>query len=61
MNIVISEGGSVLIDFEIAKESHVYVNNGVIDFYREWEELPAQDGKNSWRSPNWYIRRSMLN
>ena len=43
MNILISEGGSILIDFEIAKESHVYVNNGAVDFYREWEELPAQD------------------
>jgi thiamine kinase-like enzyme len=45
MNIVFSEGGNVLIDFEIAKDSHVYFNNGVIDFYREWEELPAQNGE----------------
>jgi len=43
MNIVFSEGGTVLIDFEIAKGSHVYFNNGVVDFYQEWEELPAQD------------------
>jgi len=45
MNIVFSEGGDVLIDFEIAKDSHVYFNNGTIDYYREWEELPAQDGE----------------
>jgi hypothetical protein len=43
MNIVFSEGGDVLIDFEIAKDSHVYFNNGVVDFYREWEEIAAQD------------------
>jgi hypothetical protein len=43
MNIVFSEGGDVLIDFEVEKDSHVYFNNGIIDFYREWEELPAQD------------------
>jgi hypothetical protein len=43
MNIVFSEGGDVLIDFEIAKDSHVYFNNGVVDFYREWEEITAQD------------------
>ena len=43
MNIVFSEGGDVLIDFEIAKDSHVYFNNGTVDFYREWEEITAQD------------------
>jgi thiamine kinase-like enzyme len=43
MNIVFSEGGDVLIDFEIAKNSHVYFNNGTVDFYREWEEITAQD------------------
>ena len=43
MNIVFSEGGNILLDFEVARESHVYFNNGAVDFYREWEELPAQD------------------
>ena len=43
MNIVFSEGGNILLDFEIAKDSHVYFNNGAVDFYREWEELPSQD------------------
>jgi hypothetical protein len=43
MNIVFSEGGDVLIDLEIAKDSHVYFNNGIVDFYREWEEITAQD------------------
>jgi thiamine kinase-like enzyme len=43
MNIVFSEGGDVLIDFEIAKDSHVYFNNGVVDYYREWEEITAQN------------------
>ena len=43
MNIVFSEGGNILIDFEVAQDSHVYFNNGAVDFYREWEELPAQD------------------
>jgi hypothetical protein len=41
MNIVLSEGGKVLIDFEIAKDSHIYFNNGNVDFYREWEDLPV--------------------
>jgi hypothetical protein len=43
MNIVFSEGGNILLDFEIAKNSHVYFNNGAVDFYRDWEELPSQD------------------
>jgi len=43
MNIVFSEGGNILLDFEIAKDSHVYFNNGKIDFYRDWEELSSQD------------------
>jgi thiamine kinase-like enzyme len=43
MNIVFSDGGDVLIDFEIARDSHVYFNNGTVDFYREWEEVPDQD------------------
>jgi hypothetical protein len=43
MNIVISEGGSVLLDFEIAEDSHVYFNNGTVDFYREWEDITFED------------------
>jgi hypothetical protein len=43
MNIVFSEGGDILIDFEVARDSHIYFNNGAVDFYREWEELPVQD------------------
>ncbi len=43
MNIVFSEGGNILLDFEIAKNSHVYFNNGAVDFYREWEELTSRD------------------
>ncbi len=43
MNIVFSEGGNILIDFEVAKESHVYFNNGSVDYYREWEELNTQE------------------
>jgi hypothetical protein len=43
MNIVISEAGNVLIDFEVAKDSHVYFNNGTVDFYREWEDIPVED------------------
>ncbi len=43
MNIVFSEGVNILIDFEVAKESHVYFNNGSVDYYREWEELNTQE------------------
>jgi hypothetical protein len=43
MNIVISEGGNVLVDFEIAQDSHVYFNNGTVDFYSEWEDIPVED------------------
>jgi hypothetical protein len=43
MNIVISEAGNVLVDFEVAKDSHVYFNNGAVDFYREWEDISVED------------------
>lgn len=43
MNIVFSEGGNILLDFEIAKDSHVYFNNGAVDFYREWHELSVDE------------------
>ena len=43
MNIVISEAGNVLVDFEVAKDSHVYFNNGMVDFYREWEDITFED------------------
>jgi hypothetical protein len=45
MNIVISEAGNVLVDFEVAKDSHVYFNNGAVDFYREWEDISVEDRK----------------
>ena len=47
MNIVFSEGGNVLIDFEIAKDSHVYFDNGVIDFYRKGKNFRLRTEKNS--------------
>jgi hypothetical protein len=43
MNIVISEAGTVLVDFEVAKDSHVYFNNGTVDFYREWEDITFEE------------------
>jgi uncharacterized protein (UPF0216 family) len=41
MNIVITDGGRTLVDFEVTKDSHVYVSDGVSEFYSEWDELEA--------------------
>jgi|GEM_PF-2294906 len=42
MNIVITEGGRTLVDFEIAEDSHVFISDGVSEFYREWDEMDEQ-------------------
>jgi hypothetical protein len=41
MNIVITDGGRTLVDFEVAEDSHVYVSDGVSEFYREWNDMEA--------------------
>lgn len=41
MNIVITDGGRTLVDFEVAEDSHVYVSDGVTEFYREWDDMDA--------------------
>jgi len=42
MNIVITDGGRTLVDFEVAEDSHVYISDGVSEFYKEWNELDAK-------------------
>ena len=42
MNIVITDGGTTLVDFEIAEDSHVYISDGVSEFYKEWGEMDDQ-------------------
>jgi hypothetical protein len=42
MNIVITDGGRTLVDFEIAEDSHVYISDGVSEFYKEWGEMDDQ-------------------
>jgi hypothetical protein len=39
MNIVISDGGRTLVDFEVAENSHVYISDGASEFYRDWDEM----------------------
>jgi hypothetical protein len=41
MNIVITDGGRTLVDFEVAQDSHVYISDGASEFYREWDEMDA--------------------
>jgi uncharacterized protein (UPF0216 family) len=42
MNIVITDGGRTLVDFEITEDSHVYISDGVSEYYRDWEELDSR-------------------
>jgi hypothetical protein len=42
MNIVITDGGRTLVDFEVTEDSHVYVSDGGSEFYREWDDMDAQ-------------------
>jgi hypothetical protein len=42
MNITITDGGRTLVDFEVAENSHVYVSDGVSEYYKEWDEMSSE-------------------
>jgi hypothetical protein len=41
MNIVITDGGQTLVDFEVTEDSHVYISDGTSEYYREWADMDA--------------------